>query len=42
MEFKLEKEVSLLEKKRIDKLYLVSHKIWFYLELFVISKHVRR
>ena len=36
MDFKLEKELSLFEKKKIGKLYEVSHKFWFYPETFVI------
>ena len=37
MEFKLEKELSLVEKKKIGKLFVVSHKYWFHSEIFVIS-----
>ena len=37
MEFKLEKEISLFEKKNIGKVYVASHKVWFYSEIFVIS-----
>ena len=37
MELKLEKELFLFEKKKIGKLFVVSHKFWFYPEIFVLS-----
>ena len=40
MEFKLEKELYLFEKKQIGKLCVAPHKYWFYPEMFVIRRGV--